>query len=301
MGVPQATYDKFANIKFGHRRLYASLVNYVDGLVSEVVAALEVRGMWQHTLIFMSSDNGGPAQEANNWPLRGGKFTNWEGGIHVPAFVSGGALPQGQRGKKLPGLAAVWDFYATFCELAGVDVIDHAAAAAGLPAVDSVSQWSYWSGANDVPPRTELAIGSVYGDTGGPGNSHQGAAEPQTAVAGLINGSYKLLVGIVDEALWTGPQSPNRSEVNWETVVDCTSGCLFDIVADPSEYHDLAASNPSLVKDMLSRIREINQTVFSPRRGVRDPLGCDTAVHKYDGVWGPFLGRDVVHPQLTIV
>ena len=37
---------------------------------------------------------------ANNYPLRGGKFSDWQGGIRVNAFVSGGYLPDKMRGQK---------------------------------------------------------------------------------------------------------------------------------------------------------------------------------------------------------
>ena len=35
---------------------------------------------------------------ANNYPLRGGKGTDFEGGVRTAAFVSGGFLPQSVRG-----------------------------------------------------------------------------------------------------------------------------------------------------------------------------------------------------------
>jgi hypothetical protein len=59
------------------------------------------------------------------------------GGIRVNSWVSGGALPAATRGKKLEGLTCVWDIYATFAFLAGADPMDHSAAAAGLPPIDS--------------------------------------------------------------------------------------------------------------------------------------------------------------------
>jgi arylsulfatase I/J len=54
--------------------------------------------MYDNTFLIFSSDNGGPiAGGANNYPMRGGKFSNWEGGIRVAAFVSGGVVPAARR------------------------------------------------------------------------------------------------------------------------------------------------------------------------------------------------------------
>merc|ERR1719198_2167739 len=159
--------------------------------------------MYKDTLIFMTSDNGGNQGGGNNWPLRGAKFSNWEGGIRVPAFVSGGALPEARRGIKLSGIAGIEDFYATFCDIAGVDSHDAAAAAAKLPPVDSVNQWPYWSGST-IGPRTEYVLGR-----GGTGP----AAEKVEGLIKLINGSvYKLLRGVIGEAVWTGPKFPNQTK-----------------------------------------------------------------------------------------
>lgn len=87
------------------RATYHSMVNWIDGAIGRTVALLRERDMWSNTLWVFSSDNGGPISGgANNWPLRGGKFSNWEGGVRVAAFVSGGALPIARRGKVEAGI-----------------------------------------------------------------------------------------------------------------------------------------------------------------------------------------------------
>ena len=45
-------------------------------------------------------------------PLKGGKASNYQGGVRVNSFVSGGFIPAAQRGKKLEGLIGIWDWCA---------------------------------------------------------------------------------------------------------------------------------------------------------------------------------------------
>jgi hypothetical protein len=60
----------------------------------------------------------------SNEPFRGGKASDWEGGVRVPLAVSGGLLPPSARGKKATGLAHVSDWYKTFASLAGASPED---------------------------------------------------------------------------------------------------------------------------------------------------------------------------------
>merc|ERR1711988_830911 len=156
----------------------------MDDEVGEIVALLKTRGMWDDSLVVFHSDNGGEiifdgVCGGNNWPLRGGKFSNFEGGIRVNAFVTGGLVPSERHGSKLEGLATGWDWYATYAALAGVDPTDHKAAAAGLPPHDSLNIWPWIAGEVENSPRTELALGDM---------TNGAASDPtsQTLVGGLI-------------------------------------------------------------------------------------------------------------------
>lgn len=121
---------------------------------------------------------------ANNFPLRGGKMNNWEGGIRANAFVSGGYLPADRRGQKEEGLITAWDWYATFCHIAGVDPTDERAARAGLPPIDSHNVWPLVSGANLTSPRTAIPLGSPPVNFDGTNSI--------SPVNGLIMGQYKV-------------------------------------------------------------------------------------------------------------
>ena len=71
------------------RNILMGMLKRMDLAVGEVVKALKQNKVWENTLIFYFSDNGGArATNANNAPLRGYKQQVYEGGLRVPFFVS---------------------------------------------------------------------------------------------------------------------------------------------------------------------------------------------------------------------
>lgn len=68
-------------------RAYREMVQAVDTGVGEIVAAVEAKGIAEHTLIFFFSDNGG-TKNGSNAPFRGHKGSVWEGGHRVPCIAS---------------------------------------------------------------------------------------------------------------------------------------------------------------------------------------------------------------------
>lgn len=70
------------------------------------------------------------------------------------------------------------------------------------------------------------------------------------------------------------------------SVVQCGNGCLYNILDDPSERIDLAASNPDVLSMMINRLVELNNTLWVVDRGPSSTLACNAGVLK----WGGFLG-----------
>ena len=145
----QALVNASGVADYVHRRTtYQGMVSFMDEIVGNITAALHTKQMYDDTIIVYSSDNGGPSWTAShhlaasNWPLRGSKNTDLEGGVRVGAFVSGGFMQtraQANIGRSLSGIIHIADWYSTLCALAGVSPEDARAAMAGLPSVDSIN------------------------------------------------------------------------------------------------------------------------------------------------------------------
>lgn len=72
-----------------NHRVYAAMIRRLDRGVGELVNALSERQLLDDTLIIFTSDNGGAdyTGATGNGPLRGGKFTQFEGGLRVPLMI----------------------------------------------------------------------------------------------------------------------------------------------------------------------------------------------------------------------
>jgi len=120
----QAPADEIAKFNTGNkdRDTRLAMGKRMDDAIGKVVATLKHEGVWENTLLFFLSDNGGPlAQSADNTPLRGGKHTDYEGGIRVPFLI---CWPAQLR----PG---EWQSPVT-----SLDILPTALAAAGVAASD---------------------------------------------------------------------------------------------------------------------------------------------------------------------
>ncbi len=113
---------KFESIQDVKRRRYAAQVSLLDDAIGETLAALRDSGQDKRTLVFFFSDNGGPIGPTGNGsvnlPLRAGKGTVYEGGVHVPYVVRWtGKIP---AGKDYAQPVSSLDVFATALALAGV-------------------------------------------------------------------------------------------------------------------------------------------------------------------------------------
>ena len=114
---------------FPERQTLCLMTSALDEEVGRFVADLKARGLWENTLLWVVTDNGGmtdfrgdfsfPASGSSNWPLRGGKTTLFEGGVRGVSFVGGGYLPAAARGTESHELMHAADIPATLAALGG--------------------------------------------------------------------------------------------------------------------------------------------------------------------------------------
>ena len=104
--------------------IYAGLVETMDDAVGVVMKKLKELDLDKNTIVVFTSDNGGlvssryAAFATSNFPLRGGKGYQWEGGIREPFLIK---VPQIEKApnKVLEPVSGV-DFYPTLIDLAGI-------------------------------------------------------------------------------------------------------------------------------------------------------------------------------------
>ncbi|MBI1288046.1 MAG: sulfatase-like hydrolase/transferase [Flavobacteriales bacterium] len=114
-------YDKLEHITDRNKRVYNAMIWQLDDAVGSIIGHLEELGLMENTIVFFLSDNGGATYTGatDNAPLKGGKFTNFEGGLNVPFMIRwDGHVAQGTNyGNPVISM----DIFSTALELVGID------------------------------------------------------------------------------------------------------------------------------------------------------------------------------------
>lgn len=207
-------------------------MRYLDAAVGDIIFALKQNGMWKDTLLFATTDNGGmppvpflSGQEiafgaGNNWPLRAGKMTLFEGGVRGVGGITGGRLPIPLRGVNN-----------TKTLLHAIDVVLTMLAAAGI----------------EVPENVDGI--DIFSNLAGEGHDHlflrlnrnitaAGIALPDTGA--LRRGPMKYIYGFqaYGDYYDTTVQKWRVSNMIRDGE-RCIRGCLFNVETDPFERVNL--------------------------------------------------------------
>lgn len=236
MHAPKKYVDRFGHLE-PERRMYAAMLAAVDDGVGEIVSALQAAGLRDDTVIFYAADNGAtrepraglggePARGGSNAPLRGAKFSLFDGGIRVPAMLSWpGVIP---AGRVIREAGATFDVLPTFCECAGI-----------RPPAD-----------RRIDGASVLSMAA------------RGAASPHEALFWASDGQLAARKGkwklVLDGFLADGTPEGRKRLTGDDAVF------LSDIEADPGETRNLRRQSPETVEQLTAMARRWLDEVKTP-------------------------------------
>ena len=224
-------------------------------------------------------------------------------------------LPAAVRGTTCRAFIHVADWYATLTRLVGVDGADPHP---GVPDVDGVDQWATLmtpggateadSVRSEVPlafcPRTAAKRGSdnCCPTAEGGGWKPNGTALPTSEWrngALIVRRGDKWWKMVWGEQFGFGVRAP-RLWPNGTALASndpgCPDGCLFELLSDPTEQHDLArtAEGRPVLAELVARQQAIGLTVHQTNYSdVDDDAKCipvQEMLRRYDGFLGPRCG-----------
>ena len=125
LGHPELVSKYQARVTSGMNQrsaAYAAMIEDLDTSVGRILARLDELGIADETLVVFTSDNGGFLGDekdggTSNRPLRGGKGTNYEGGVRVPTIIRWPGVTR--PGTLCDEPLITCDFYPTLLEIAG--------------------------------------------------------------------------------------------------------------------------------------------------------------------------------------
>jgi len=87
--VPESYYNDFAHVADPVKRTYYGMIKCLDDEIGRILDYLKTSKLDENTVVFFVSDNGGAAYTfaTDNAPLKGGKITNFDGGLKVPFVI----------------------------------------------------------------------------------------------------------------------------------------------------------------------------------------------------------------------
>ncbi|KAK6188808.1 hypothetical protein SNE40_004909 [Patella caerulea] len=261
--VPDKYADMYPHIGNEGRKKFSGMVTAMDEGIGNITRALQDKGMLDDTIILFTTDNGAELLKyGNNFPLRGGKHTLWEGGTRGVAFMAGAGLQH--TGIKYNGLIHSIDWMPTLIGAAGAPQAE----------VDGVNQWDSIR-LNQPSKRSEF----IYNldDFHIPTQGH----------AAIRVGDWKLILGYPGESDgWTKPMNDTKDTALLYNIYSPgdTPSYLFNITDDPREFHNVAYQHPDIVQKLTKRIQEYRLLMVPAKYPAKDPA-ADVAAKKNGNAW----------------
>jgi arylsulfatase A-like enzyme len=229
--APQSYLQRYANLddnaadgKPSDAQAMAAQIACLDDAIGRILAAIEQAGIAQDTLVIYINDNGGLASvPGNNEPLRGGKFTVYEGGVRVPAAIWWPGHIAG--GGKIDAALMNIDLMPTILSLCGATIRSPAGTLDGIDASGLLLDKSQ----QGMKPR------DLYFFCG-----ERGYEDEQIAITS--GDGWKLIVSGPDVRREGGCEGPGHQIE------------LYRLPDDPYEQHELSKEEAARVKEMSAKL-----------------------------------------------
>ncbi|XP_011647798.1 arylsulfatase B-like [Pogonomyrmex barbatus] len=307
----QETNATFGYIKDINRRKYASVLSTLDKSVGRVVESLKRANMLRNTIILFMADNGAQTEGkwknfGSNYPLRGLKFTLFEGAIRGAACIYSPLIDHPSRVSTQ--LFHISDWLPTLYSAAGGNPND-------LKQLDGIDQWSVIKSMNISERRSvlvniredensEAALVDDYklvrdkSDYQKHYNYYSGndASYPKYNVTDVLaSPAGSAIAGVSTHMLTANKIKKLREEAtiickNFTNSSSCENRtCLFNIYEDPCEITDLSLQHPEVVERLSVFIDSYKSVLVKQPHAPIDPAGFPC---RFNNTWLPWLPDD---------
>ena len=289
--IDQDTLDTLHAVPMRTRRHFAALSLQVDKSIEMVYMHVEKTIGLENTLFLYASDNGGCKDAGGyNSPLRGGKHFLYEGGVRVPAFISGKILPSTAGGSLYKPIFHVSDWLPTMFGLIDDSTGDDYSSVVGMGALDGANHWSQLKQAATVGysegARDEIILNIDRWHTpdcisGDDDEYCTENLEPTGFSRGaVIRGEFKFILNEYENS-WFAPETETEWDSTGEAdfsstgraIQDCTQDYsnpirskLFNITADPYEQNNLLTDLPEVASEFQKYLeeKEVSKPAWQP-------------------------------------
>lgn len=112
------TLKKYKEKLHQNNPVYAAMIATMDENVGKIIAELKRLGLYDNTIVFFTSDNGGLTGPTTNLPLRAGKGFLYEGGVREPLIAKWkDHIPAGEVSNTI---VSTVDYFPTILDLLGI-------------------------------------------------------------------------------------------------------------------------------------------------------------------------------------
>jgi len=277
LGLFTKYYNKYKDLNIIKDR--PKILKNMDDTIGKIVDLLKESDLYNNTIIFFVSDNGGREMPNNvpspNYPLRGYKGSIYEGGTKVPAFIHSPLL--NNSGHRYQGLFHSTDIMPTLLHAAGADLDNQD--------IDGLTQWTA-IGLNTSSPRTKMVYNiddeTVPARLDIPGNM-------RSFQICVREGKYKLIWGTKYMLVRHYRKLKTRGE---EEEVE-----LFDLDNDPGETENIADIFPDVVRQLKQFGLQNYENMIPPAMGIKNWVIIPSSPVHHGSVTG--WCRPVVRTECT--